>query len=78
VIRSLAIVVIVGAISLGGCRLRTAAEERALADSQATSWEAAEAIRLGKDPSGPVDVIQRNTSACAAKLGHPYPAPRTP
>jgi hypothetical protein len=75
-LRPLAVLLALGALT--GCTYRSDAEERRLADSQATMWEAAQAIRIGRDPSGPVQVIQANASACAGALGHPYPPKETP
>lgn len=51
------------------------ATRAAIATSAATEWEAAEAIRRGADPAGPVAVIQANASATAHAVGFTYPAP---
>lgn len=50
--------------------------DRQLANSFATIYEAAEAIKQGKDTTGPVIVIQANAVAGAAALDHPYPPPK--
>ncbi len=65
--------IVAALILLTGCTVRTDKEEQIMANGQASMWEAAEAIRIGKDPAGPILVIQRISSASASALGHPYP-----
>jgi hypothetical protein len=65
------------ALALAGCgHYRTEDEERAAAASAMTIWEAAEAIRIGRDPTGPLRVIQYNASTLAGWAGFPYPIPK--
>lgn len=68
-------IVIAIAFLLSGC---TSKRDQAIADSQATIWEAAEAIRLGAPIDGPTHAIQANASATAAAVGATYPPKAKP
>jgi hypothetical protein len=46
---------------------------QAIADSAATSWEAADAIRRGAPPQQPVEAIQQNQAAIIRATGRIYP-----
>jgi uncharacterized protein YcfL len=59
-----------------GC---TSPREQAQADSAATIWEAAEAIKRGAPTGAPVEAIQKNAAAIIKSTGATYaPAGVTP